>query len=631
MNNPQSILPNIIGDSLYNLLDELLTLRKDVLNNANNRLAAFTNYYPGCQFSKSAYNLAHYLSLRQYDLRLLQDQLANLGISSLGRSEAHVMSTLDSVIDLLCRIEHITPETPSNGFNYPDFREGLEILSANVKRMFGAEREFRKTYIMVTMPAEAANDYTLVESMFESGMDCARINCAHDNEDTWLSMINNIRLAEAATGRHCKIFMDLAGHKIRTGPVLKIPGIRHIKVKKDFVNKRQTPTNVILMDEDHIQDNIKDSDGSKYKLYVPGELHQNLAPGDRLVFNDIRGKQRTLDVMYRIRGDYWLTHCNKSMYLAANTTFRWERLDKNNKFVVLGEYSFKGIGDVPVEIRLYKNDHLRLTRESITGEPAIYDKNGLCISHAHISCTTPGILEDTKVGDPIWIDDGKLGAIVESKSENEVQLKITYCSPDGMHLKEDKGINLPDSTLNLPALTEKDLRDLDLICKHADIIGYSFVESLGDINCLLAELETRNAHNLAVVAKIETKRAVKNLPEIILGTIGRRQLGIMIARGDLAIELGPERMSEIQEEILWLCEAAHIPVIWATQVLETMVKKGVISRPEFSDAAMGERADCIMLNKGPYILNALHTLNDILVRMQAHQRKKQSLMRALHW
>lgn len=200
-----------------------------------------------------------------------------------------------------------------------------------------------------------------------------------------------------------------------------------------------------------------------------------------------------------------------------------------------------------------------------------------------------------------------------------------------MHLKEDKGLNLPETKFTLPALTGKDLHDLDFIYRHADMIGFSFVESLADINWLVKELDKRNAQHLSIIAKIETKHAVKNLPEIILGTIGRHQLGIMIARGDLAIELGAEQLSEIQEEILWVCEAAHIPVIWATQVLETMVKKGVISRPEFSDAAMGAGADCIMLNKGPYILQGLRTLNNILIRMQAHQRKKQSLMCTLQW
>ena len=116
--------------------------------------------------------------------------------------------------------------------------------------------------------------------------------------------------------------------------------------------------------------------------------------------------------------------------------------------------------------------------------------------------------------------------------------------------------------------------------------------------------------------------AVKNLPEIILGTIGRHSLGIMIARGDLAVELGSARLAEIQEELLWLCEAAHVPVIWAKQVLESIAKKGTKSRAEFTDAAMAVRAECVMLNKGPYILDALEALLNVMTRMEEHQHKK---------
>jgi pyruvate kinase len=105
--------------------------------------------------------------------------------------------------------------------------------------------------------------------------------------------------------------------------------------------------------------------------------------------------------------------------------------------------------------------------------------------------------------------------------------------------------------------------------------------------------------------------------------------GVMIARGDLAVECGYERMAEVQEEMLWACESAHVPVVWATQVLETLAKTGLPSRAEITDAAMGGRAECVMLNKGPHILDAMRTLNDILRRMQAHQSKKRPLLRAL--
>jgi pyruvate kinase len=132
-----------------------------------------------------------------------------------------------------------------------------------------------------------------------------------------------------------------------------------------------------------------------------------------------------------------------------------------------------------------------------------------------------------------------------------------------------------------------------------------------------------------VIAKIETRRAVRNLPEIILQAAGRQPFGVMIARGDLAVEIGYERLTEIQEQLLWMCEAAHVPVIWATQVLERYVTKGSPSRGEMTDAAMSARAECVMLNKGDYVVEAVTMLDDILRRMQAHQMKKMPQLRAL--
>jgi pyruvate kinase len=85
----------------------------------------------------------------------------------------------------------------------------------------------------------------------------------------------------------------------------------------------------------------------------------------------------------------------------------------------------------------------------------------------------------------------------------------------------------------------------------------------------------------------------------------------------------------VQEEILWLCEAAHVPVIWATQVLENLAKTGSPSRAEVTDAAMGVRAECVMLNKGPFVTDAVRFLSGVLERMQAHQHKKRTMLRKL--
>lgn len=135
---------------------------------------------------------------------------------------------------------------------------------------------------------------------------------------------------------------------------------------------------------------------------------------------------------------------------------------------------------------------------------------------------------------------------------------------------------------------------------------------------------------LGVIIKIETAQGFANLPAILLAAMRRPHTGVMIARGDLAVECGYERLAELQEEILWVCEAAHLPVIWATQVLDQSAQSGRPSRAEITDAAMGQRAECVMLNKGPHIVEAVVVLDDILRRTAAHHYKKNSLMRCLH-
>ncbi len=163
----------------------------------------------------------------------------------------------------------------------------------------------------------------------------------------------------------------------------------------------------------------------------------------------------------------------------------------------------------------------------------------------------------------------------------------------------------------------------------ADFVQLSFVREPADVIRLYGELRRLGDADLGVVLKIETREGFERLPQLMLTAMRRRRVGVMIARGDLAVECGYERMAEVQEETLWLCEAAHVPVIWATQVLEQLAKTGLPSRAEISDAAMAERAECVMLNKGPYITDAVTALDDILGRMAGHEYKKNPLLRSL--
>jgi pyruvate kinase len=232
-------------------------------------------------------------------------------------------------------------------------------------------------------------------------------------------------------------------------------------------------------------------------------------------------------------------------------------------------------------------------------------------------------------GDRIWFDDGKIGGVVERREPDRLHVRITRAKAQGGRLASEKGINLPDTNLSLPAITEKDRADLSFVCKHAHMVALSFVNSAEDVRELQSILKPLGDAQPTIVLKIETRRGFDNLPAMLLEAMKSPRSAVMIARGDLAVECGFERLAEVQEEILWLCEAAHVPVIWATQVLETLAKKGMPSRAEVTDAAMAHRAECVMLNKGPYIVQAVNVLDDILRRMRGHQAKKRSMLREL--
>jgi len=131
-----------------------------------------------------------------------------------------------------------------------------------------------------------------------------------------------------------------------------------------------------------------------------------------------------------------------------------------------------------------------------------------------------------------------------------------------------------------------------------------------------------SCQRVPLVAKIETPRVIADLPSIIVAAAGRQPTAVMITRGDLSVEIGFERLAEMQEELLWLCEAAHVPVIWVTQVLEQLVKNGLPSRGEMTDAAMAVRAEAVMLNKGPFVVEGVSALDRLLTRMADHQEMK---------
>lgn len=247
-----------------------------------------------------------------------------------------------------------------------------------------------------------------------------------------------------------------------------------------------------------------------------------------------------------------------------------------------------------------------------------------------IESSLPDIIRALKKGDRVFIDDGAISAVVVSVEINKAAIRIKQVSNPKQSIRSGKGMNFPDTNLNIPALTDFDRSCLPFILRHADLIGCSFLRTASDLKEIQQTLQSFNSGQPGMILKIETAAAVQALPELLLQGMQMPPFGVMIARGDLAVEIGFERLSEIQEEILWLCEAAHVPVIWATQVLENLGKSGLATRSEITDAGHAAVAECVMINKGAYVLRVISTLSDVLIKMSSHQKKKRYWFRKLN-
>ena len=569
-------------------------------------------------YRRSARNLLHYLALRQHDIRPLQTQLAALGLSSLGRCEANTLAGLNAVLAALIRLAGPTAQQAKRlKISKPpvDFVTGPLLLRRHTQRLLGRRPPHRTAHIMVTMPSEAAHDANLVESLLRSGMDIMRINGAHDDAAAWRAMVGHLKRARRATGLRCRILVDLAGPKLRTGALETEPGVLKIRPDRDRRGVVTSPARVWLVPAGQAPPLA--ASGSVV-VPVNGDLPTEVS---HVVVHDVRGKKRKLTVESG-EGPSLLCTSDRTVYLEAGA-----------RVVFFAKRDRRGSGRVGAltaatpPILLRSGDRLVLTRTATAGHPARRGPRGL--EPARIPCTLPEVFRDVRPGEPVWFDDGKIGGLVVSNDRREIEIKINHARSAGARLLPDKGINLPLSNLRLSGLTQKDRADLAFADRAADLVGLSFAQRAQDIQKLAKLLAEGKKRPPGIILKIETRRGFEALPRLLLSALRTPPVGVMVARGDLAVEVGFDRLAEVQEEILWLCEAAHVPAIWATQVLENLTKKGAPSRAEVTDAATAVRAECVMLNKGPHVSEAVAFLDDVLRRMQDHHDKNRATLRKL--
>ncbi len=584
------------------LADQVDSLLADIERAERDAAEQIAACHPGNR--AGAINLVHYAELRRHDLRDLQGDLMDIGVSSLATTEANVRAKLYAARAALRALGGDPGPWDLQAVD-DAIDQGDDLLQANAENLLGPLPDGRNTRIMVTLPSEAAVEPDLVAAMVERGMDVARINCAHDDPDAWAAMARNVRDAAADRGRPVRVYMDLSGPKLRTGPLRPGPAVVRVRPTRDHLGRPVEPGRLWLT-----ADGSGDTPDGAVAVPVDGAWVRRRRVGDLVTFTDTRGRTRAYEAL-EVTPDGVVAACPRTSYLTPGMVLS------------VGDDETP-IGDLPTvqqRLRLTTGDTLLLTRTLEPADPTA--------SPARIGCTLPEVFDAVQPGHRISFDDGEIEGVVESAASDELVVRIVRTAPGGKWLGAEKGINLPDTDLPVQALTAADEDALPTVVRHADVVGLSFVRSPRDVAHVRDVLSGMGGRDIGLVLKIETVLGFSDLPAILLDAMAWPRVGVMIARGDLMTEIGWERMSEVPYQILSLCEAAHVPVIWATQVLESLAKRGLPSRAEIIDAGEGDRAECVMLNKGPHILEAVETLDGVLRRRRRVQRKSRALLRRI--
>jgi pyruvate kinase len=302
-------------------------------------------------------------------------------------------------------------------------------------------------------------DPQLIRDLISSGMNCARINCAHDDAETWERLARALRDAARDTGKPCLVDMDLPGPKLRTGPLAAHTGVARWRVRRSPLGEVLGPARIWLTP---VEAPDPEPASAQLGLPLPGAWLARVKHGDTLLVRDTRGRKRTLKVVDMV-GKSRLAECHQGAYVVAGAVVSHNRsthrVQRPTRVGVLQEL------DQPLVLR--PGDTLDVTSPDEPGGPLELDDDGSLLRPAHIGCTEPGVFGSVTEGQAIWFDDGKIGGVVTSASTDGLRVEIVQADPDGTKLRADKGINLPDSELPLPALGDADLDALDVVAAIA--------------------------------------------------------------------------------------------------------------------------------------------------------------------
>lgn len=636
------------------ILPELVHLREQAIKACDDYRWEFSAVAPECL--SSARNLVHTLYLRSSKHHLVMaEKLKGLCID-IGAHETHQLYALEECIYVVACVAHHGNALPSDSTASSDAKsplahfapttplckkEGRRILLERCAALYGDRQSSRRyTSIMVTVDPGWCN-VARMRRLLRAGCDVVRLNTAHDNCELWTAVEKMLREAEKSEGREegsTRLHIDFSGPKLRTLPIsgagAKVVKVRPGKDIRGRVVKPQVVTFFLAGKKNQVS-----SDDAGSMIALEGDeaeiLLREAKPGFVVSLVDARGKARDLPV-FNVQGSMWM-QCSVRKTTFFETFETVIVLTRGSDGATIAKARVGNLPLVGASVGLAVGAELTFVAPSIASRAS--QGAGGSVAQRLVPVDMCGAV--VKEGHRVMLDDGQVRCrVTRVTPEGNVECKVEIC-PRDFQLKPEKGINLPDSDFppDTEALTSEDrcnlrlMLDSGLLGMHRPVtLGLSFVRTASDVHSfhrIVDSLVRPSCPNVSTCIKIETSQAVSHLPAILMACLWGHPTCIMLARGDLAGELGFDRLAAATDDLTVLCAAAHLPVVYATQILDTMNRTGTPARSEVADVVMGSRCEALMLNKGSYLEETVQFLDEMLCSIQQRQHKHRLMLRKL--
>ena len=583
------------------LSDRLDSWRAELLQLRPADVKAIDAAHPDCRASLE--NLLHLAASTAWPARVTLQHLACLGLADPRETPAAILWALERVRKTVHHLRaapapqiHEAATTPA---------KARELARQRSQALWGpTERKKSPRLLAVRTVDGRSRDRQQLEDLARAGIRTLVLDPASGKPSGWREWAQAWSAACESSGTPGHLLVQLTRPMPRTGELACGPAVLRWEPRRDQLGKLLSPARLWITSEEKPEAPLQPVDAV---VPVSAKLLTRVRTEDTIRFRDARGRRREL----RIRGagrSGCLAETGQTTYAIPETVLRLERRGK-----LIGKGTIGAIERAPRSLVLFTGDPLVLTRDQIPGRPAERD-GGFLRSPARIACGLPEVFDSVRAGARVVFGHGEIRGMVDSKSSEELRIRITHAKGSGSRLQPDTLIRWPDSAIRRPTLSDREDEILAFAAKHAEAVILRGVERKKDVLAVFDRLDRHGAERVGLILDVATRRGVDKLPSMLTAALRRSPVGLQISYAGLTAEFGAARLGEALEKIHRQATAAHLPVMASSCFFDRLPKNRVFSEAEVLHALRGMRAETIVLGDGPRTTEAVCCIDGLAGR-----------------